>query len=591
MKKRIENPADTPCPPLTRSRAPHCPNASNPDASKQTAKFSQLADFDLQSLLARLIKAPGAQFWTVFLTVFIALNLIFLYFGAHLMFGDHDWKYVKGGVPLDAGLFEGRFTQFIPINLVSYGEILPIINNTLGFFGYALGIALLARYWRLPQGKIPAVLFAMFAACSPYILSFMYFAFLVIPVLGWNAVIIGALLISEKEPRFSAPRTLAAALLYAFALGGYPPVANLFATALAARLLIAATYESATLKTLAKTYGWSVINFLIGALIYKLCLIYLAHAGAINESYYNLQTTPFAEWGAKFILTTQTLVKQFAITLPFIAASYKAAALVVTLSALAALCTAGSRCFSPRLNGQMPCVETAATATQSSRLRAGLLQLLLLIILAYAPLAVFFLSASTVETLFSPRIDFFGLQYFYLAMLALILKSPRSCCKNLGLLAAAAAIWFGALSLFEAEKVWKLGFDNELKLYRRIGKRFEASPNFNPAAQYIIVQDNAAPSLRARYYHTPYAHPSDDLLDISYVPGLNAAVMWNYYADPEYADKPAYVYRFRPDDAARHALQNAKPWPAPESVAVGAYWIMYFLSPTAIPSLQNAYLR
>ena len=143
----------------------------------QTSLQERVLNFDLVNTLQQWCQKADKPFWTAFFTAFIVLNLIFLYHGAQFLFGDHDWRYLKEGITLGAGLFEARFTQFIPINILSRGEIYPIINNLLGFAGFSLGTALLARYWNLPHHKKQYALFALFCAITPYILSFMYFAF------------------------------------------------------------------------------------------------------------------------------------------------------------------------------------------------------------------------------------------------------------------------------------------------------------------------------------------------------------------------------------------------------------------------------
>ena len=609
------------------------------------------------------------------------------------MFGDHDWKYLKHGISLGAGLFEGRFSQFVPVTLLSRGEILPIINNALGFAGFALGVALLARYWRLPHTKTAYVTFALSAALTPYILSFMYFAFLVIPVLGWNMFVIGALLVSEKEERFSLPRTAVAAVLTTLALGGYPPVINLIAVAFSVRLLFAALFEiphpgtvpgtrsqsaapiashaqstaripspataapahisspdaimpgapltlslPLVLKTLCRRYRWTIFNLALGITCYKLCLWALTRTGAVNAAYYNLQTTPFAEWGEKFLLVSKDVWLQFTATLPFIPAAYKTAAGIVVLAGTAA---ALLRIFTPfrrpgasaafpaktsaasALNAPAaasPSVRSAASETLSTSLSAPvrLFVLLLLAAVFYAPLVTLFISTSLAETEFSPRIDFFGLMYLYAAMFALALKNaapvaasaasvsapsaitrPIPCaavfCKNFAILGATAAAAIAVNCLFEAQKVWKLGFDAEMKLYRRAAARFMASPDFSPGNNYIMVQ-GGSPAFRPRFYHTPYSRASDDLLGISYVPGMNPSVMWNYYGVAEYADSTAYVYTFRPDAASAAAIGSARPWPASQSTLVlpaaspaGQNIILLILSPEGLSGLKNTY--
>lgn len=669
----------------------------------------RLRDFDLPQIVTRRLQNADRPFWLAFAVVFLALNLIFLFHGAHFMFGDHDWKYLKHGISLGAGLFEGRFSQFVPVTLLSRGEILPIINNALGFAGFALGVALLARYWRLPHTKTAYVTFALSAAITPYILSFMYFAFLVIPVLGWNMFVIGALLVSEKEERFSLPRTAVAAVLTTLALGGYPPVINLIAVAFSVRLLFAALFEiphpgavpgtrsqsaapiashaqstaripspaaaapahisspdaivpgapfplslPLVLKTLCRRYLWTIFNLALGITCYKLCLWALTRTGAVNAAYYNLQTTPFAEWGEKFLLVSKDVWLQFTATLPFIPAAYKTAAGIVVLAGTAAallriftptsrLTPASSAAFPAKTStasAASPSVRSAASETLSTTFSAPvrLFVLLLLAAVFYAPLVTLFISTSLAETEFSPRIDFFGLMYLYAAMFALSLKNaapvatsaaalnaapnantpapaaaapaasvsapgattrPIPCaavfCKNLAILGAAAAAAIAGNCLFEAQKVWKLGFDAEMKLYRRAAARFMASPDFSPGNNYIMVQ-GGSPAFRPRFYHTPYSRASDDLLGISYVPGMNPSVMWNYYGVAEYADSAAYVYTFRPDAASAAAIGSARPWPASQSTLVlpaaspaGQNIILLILSPEGLSGLKNTY--
>ena len=754
------------------------PTAQTTAPAATTAPTSPtLSAFDLALWLKQRAQKADPLFWLAFTVAFAALNLIFLFHGAHFLFGDHDWKYLKPGLSLDAGLFEGRFAQFLPINILSGGDILPIVNNILGFTGFSLGVALLARYWRLPRQKSAWLLFALFTAVTPYILSFMYFAFLIIPVLGWSAFVLSSLLISEKETRFSPIRSLSAIALATLALGGYPPVINLMAVALAVRLLFAALFEGESARGLWRRYRWTAINLLSAAICCKLCLWGLGKIGAMNTAYYNLQTTPLAEWGNKFLLVSRDLWQQFTVTLPFIDTPYKTAAGLVAACGVASFtrlliapksdytpdqsadhqahpfcyptqpdsshptnqppsatpgacparatapiksdctpsqsadhqtrpsyspsqpdsshltnqppsatpgaCPAGQNISTPpelplaplktfsqqtRLARVCPCpagqnLSTAAapltpsslplnrtdtnhpsnkcgssafapsgqnlsatpplpsaapelsdhqthpapyttrTTTPANRISQTALLLLLFAAILYAPLLTLFISTSLAETEFSPRIDFFGLMYFYAAMFALTLKaaapatpaSPISqALKNLATAAAIAAIAVSANNLFDAQKVWKLGFDAEMKLYRRIAARFMASPDFLPGARYIMVQGGSL-TFRPRFYHTPYEHSSDDLLNTSYVPGMNPAVMWNYYGVTEYGDPKSYVYTLRPTASDAEIIRRAVPWPSPKSAKVInadsslQNWIMLIMTPNGHAAVKNTY--
>lgn len=539
----------------------------------QTSLQERVLNFDLVNTLQQWCQKADKPFWTAFFTAFIVLNLIFLYHGAQFLFGDHDWRYLKEGITLSAGLFEARFTQFIPINILSRGEIYPIINNLLGFAGFSLGTALLARYWNLPHHKKQYALFALFCAITPYILSFMYFAFLIMSVLGWNAFILGALVISEKEQKFSLFLTLASVFLIIMALGGYPPVINLIAVVLSIKLLQSSlnlpqeTKFTAFISAQFNRYKWTFANLLIGLLGYKLCLWGLEQTGAVNTAYYNLQTTPIAEWGNKFILVSKDVFLQFMVTLPFMPATYKALTLALVVLGL--------------------CLIIKKLTNKAAPISQKFIITALTIICLYAPLVTLFISTSLAETEFSPRIDFFGLMYLYAGFLAIILSAPNKekVFKNICTALAVAIIFVSANNLFEAQKVWKLGFDAEMKLYRRAAARFMASPAFSLNQKYIMIQGGIA-SFRPRFYHTPYDIKSDDLLSISYVPGLNSGVMWNYYAPKDFADTTSYVYTLKPDMPTAAQIRQSAGWPHQNSTAISVLpWQQFLLekAPANIP--------
>ena len=524
--------------------------------------YQKICQFDLSAIIRRHYQKTDGVFWCAFFAAFIALNLIFLYHGVQFLFGDHDWRYLKNGIPLGAGLFEGRFAQFLAINILSRGEILPIINNVLGFAGFSLGIALLARYWQLPHNRQSYILFALFAAITPYILAFMYFAFLIIPVLSWNAVIIGALIISEKEKTFSLTKSFAAILLITLALGGYPPVINLIGVALITRWLIATLYEKKDIKKLIKDYRWSIINIIIAGVLYKLILILLSATKQLNPNYYNLQTVPISQWGDHFLLILKDFFLQFSATLPFITAPYKCALIIMTIIGL--------------------------TVIWQSKKR--LLSLLLFFGIFLAGLSTLFLSTSIKETEFSPRIDFFGFMYGITAMYALISHTKIQSLKNLANIVAISSIFISTHALFEAQKVWHLGFINEMLLYKRVLKRFEQSPLFNSYNRYIVVQ-GGSPAFRERYYHDAYQYQSDDLLKVSYVPSMASGVMWNYYAPHDYIDQTSYVYTFTAKDDFKEALRTTDFWPHANSVKVGGYWILLTFNETGLNNLRKRYLE
>lgn len=585
-------------PPKNKQKIKSEPFVSEEEKSTLPSLFERIANFDIELCIKNRLARADKPFWTGFTVLLLSLSLIFLYHGGHFLFGDHDWQYLKNGVQWGAGLFEGRFSQFMAINILSKGEIYPIINNILGFIGFSLGCMLLARYWQIPHNKRDYVLFGLFCGITPYILSFMYFSFLVIPVLSWNAFVIGGLLLSYKEEKFSWKKSLGTITLITLALGGYPAIINLIGVAISIKMLSDSLELGKSqnlpkvIKTLIKRYKWSVINILISLGCYKLCLWGLELSGNLNTSYYNLQTTPLSEWGDKFLLVSKDVVKQLSATLPFITREYKlCTGIMVVLGLMAISCQIWNK--------------------QQKNIGIKCLQVIICIGCFYAPLVTLFISTSIQETEFSPRIDFFGLMYLYAGMYALIQKARDNCrcVKNLSYVIAIMSIIISCNNLFEAQKVWKLGFESEKKLYQRIGPRFMSSPTFSFSKKYIMVQ-GGSPSFRPRFYHEKYRHKSDDLLSISYTPGMNSGVMWNYYAPQDFAETTSYVYQLRPTLQTAQKIKQVPLWPDKRSVIQSApswevkinsekdesiisdtqSWIMIIFSEEARSNIRRSYV-
>ena len=176
-------------------------------------------------------------------------------------------------------------------------------------------------------------------------------------------------------------------------------------------------------------------------------------------------------------------------------------------------------------------------------------------------------------------------------MLTIILKSKSTFLKNISLVLSIITIYFSTINLFEAQKVWHLGYINELNLYKRILKRHETSSNFYLYSNNYIMIQAGSPSFRSKYYKTPYSHKSDDLLSVSYVPGMNSGVMWNYLAQYEYANTTSYVYNFIPDNNFINFITTAKVWPAENSTYVSPSWIATILDEKSLKELQKRYIR
>lgn len=95
--------------------------------------------------------------------VWLILAAVFLTYWSSFFLGNHDFRFMRYGVPLEAGVFEGRFTQFLPSWLLTGGHILPAFNVLLGL-PFCPGSGQAGRMVRT-VGKISRCTAVYFADC------------------------------------------------------------------------------------------------------------------------------------------------------------------------------------------------------------------------------------------------------------------------------------------------------------------------------------------------------------------------------------------------------------------------------------------
>ena len=100
----------------------------------------------MKKLLQKFRLYPDTLDGKAVLISFLIINFAFLFHTLNFMWGNHDVKFIKEELLFSSGLFEGRFTQFIPYRLLTGGQILPLLNNLLGFAFLTAALWLLAKY-------------------------------------------------------------------------------------------------------------------------------------------------------------------------------------------------------------------------------------------------------------------------------------------------------------------------------------------------------------------------------------------------------------------------------------------------------------
>ena len=492
------------------------------------------------------------------LIAYIGINFVFLYHTLNFMWGNHDVQFIKNELLLSSGLFEGRFTQFVPYRLFANGQILPILNNLLGFAFLTLGLWLLAKYWNIPKTLTNYTLFIIFFATEPYTLSWLYFTFITISCLLWVFVAVLGLYLAEyiqKSPR-KLILSVFSILCFYITLGGYPPIINTFFVCLTGRITIAYLFEKQNIKALFNTYKYTLLNILIASVLFKLSL------KLVNpNNVYNLETTPLSDIPSKFIETIKISLNQFTLTLPFMEQGYKVLLLLLVLTAFI-----GSLIKAPTLKNRF---------------------ITFLLISATVWSAAFTTFVSVPHTEYVARIDFYGLALVYAFALALLLKYKLPLIKSLCIIFMLLLIPLNVLNDYRALKIWQQGFDAEFQILEQISERIETHPDFNPSTKYRFYQIGDI-SLRRKYYHEKFDKEEPFLLELPYLAIWQGGHLLEFYSPFNYID---HTSSLSPEDITpdiyNFIIEQAKPWPHPNAILIKDNILLVIYNQSGLDEFRN----
>lgn len=470
---------------------------------------------------------------------FLIINFVFLYNTLNFLWGNHDVEFVKDGLQLTSGLFEGRFTQFIPYVLLTNSEILPILNNILGFFFLTLGLWLLAKYWSIPKSCLNYILFITFFATLPYTLSWLYFTFITISCLLWVLLAVLGLYLASyiEKSQHKIFLTFISTLCFYLPLGGYPPVINTIAVCLLAKICFVYLFENKRLSAIIKTYQYTVYALLIAAVATKLTLKIIE-----PENVYNLEMMSFSEIPQKLISIIKISAIQFILSQPFMEIGFKITTLIMVLTAI------------------IGAILKANTITKK------LITLALIILTILAAATTTFLVIPHTE--YVSRIDFYGIAFVYSFALALLLKFKLPLAQSLALIFMLILIPFNLINDYRAQKIWQQGQTAEFQILDNLMERIESHPNFNPKQKYHFRQLGDI-SMRPHYYKQNFAYNEPFLLALPYLAMWQGARLIEFFSPYDYIDQ---ITPLSPSDITpelhQFMMTTAHPWPDKDSIYV-----------------------
>lgn len=495
-------------------------------------------------VLAKLKTIPAA-YLKVFWGAFALINLAFLFHTVNFMFGDHDWNYVRTANYWSEGAFEGRPLHFVLQSLFFGGEVLPVLNNLLSFAAMSLSGILLAKYWQIPFSALNYTLFTVFVAVLPYTLVWLFYAKdtlinLSLPLIAVCGLLAADYAESKQKPLYH----LLAIVLFYFAFSSYVAVINFLGVCFLGKMMLDYAGGAESICIITKKKLLSAADMLAALVLFKLTLVLMS-----VDTEYNTQTITLSYLPEKFIETIKVMLTQFTTPLPFMEYKYKLLLLALTLFGAGAVLVKGGK------NKLFP------------------LLLLMFGILFSSKLAFFIadergqILAEMENFAFVPRLDFYGLAYIYALGLGGILSlSANKWCKA-GIILAFIVAFMSLVRDVYAQKVWKLGFDAEMKTHERIVSRLEERADFDPSRPYRLLQIGSL-SLRPNFYLKPENEEiSLDLLSTSFTPQFMSRIVYNFYYPRDIFYNNAVVEELSPK-GRDWLLNQAKPFPHKESIFI-----------------------
>ena len=489
---------------------------------------------------------------------FIIVNLAFLYHTFNFMWGNHDVKFIKERLYIDSGLFEGRFTQFIPHTFLTEGQILPIINNLIGFLFLTLGLWLLAKYWNIPKTRLNYILFITFFSTQPYTLSWLYFTFITISCLLWVFIGILGLYISATIYNSSNKfiLLLLATICFYLTFGGYPPIINTYAVCILGKIIISHLYEKKSIIDIFKIHKYTIFALIIAVILYKITLLYLT-----PNNVYNLELSQLKDLPQKFLSTIKISFSQFFISQPFMGKGYKILLFTMSLCAI------------------------VTTIAQIKAIKQKFLIAVLIIGIIWSTSLTTFLVVPHTE--YVSRIDFYGYAFLYVFFLGLLLHSKYKLSHSLALIFMIILIPLNILNDYHALKIWKQGFDSEMQILDRVVERIEEHPNFNPNKKYRLYQIGDI-SLRPNYYNHKYDINDVFMLTLPYIANWQGTNLLEFYSPYNYINKDVTIFPSDiTPDVYEFFMHQAQPWPHKNSIFIKNDFIIITYHPQTLQEFKD----
>ncbi len=479
---------------------------------------------------------------SLFLSIFMALNIVFLPYIFSFFIGNHDWDWIKGVnqvLSLTTGMFEARFSKFILNVALFSGHVFPVLNTVVSFLFLAIGALLLINYL-LIRTSTAKLLIGLICVLQPFILGWLYFPINTLGNFSAIVFVLGGLILSEKKTIYSS---IIAILLFILALGVYPSVIEM--------ILIVFSIKHIINKKRNDIFVKSFITIVIALVLFKVLLIVLGNYKLIMTDYYNLKTTSIMYILQNLPQYLKLFFNQLYYSIPFIPRSLKFISLIVITLAI-------------------------LTTTKNKK------DIFLWLIALGSTILSAVLTPNINEVAFQPRVNFYGLGYLYVGAFAIVLQNHRQSIKNIGFVLSIIYLVLCINQNLYAQKVWELGRTSETNLIIRMADRIEHDAKTLPLVP--ILADEI--SLRPRYYKEKYDKESPYLLERSFIVRHIPSGMFNFYAQNELFYSISLISTMT-DELYNYLKTTTSVWPQNKSIYIDNNYAVIISTEKGLTAIKN----
>ncbi len=439
-----------------------------------------------------------AVYKKTFWTVFIVLNIVFLYHNVHFIWGNHDWDYVINGMWGSVSWWNGRFTNYLPNQLLG-GRFLPILTVSFALFGYSFTGILLAYYWNIQKTFFNYLVLSLVLVLNPLVMYWVWFAIDMISHLWLPSILILALIISEKKSLYSF---IFAWVLFIFGLGIYAPGAATIATVFLSKVILVYSFEQQSFKFLCHKFKRTFYCIILSLISFKIIINILKILELFASDSYNNQMNILGGSIDNFLMIIKASFLYLFRIVPF----YDQNIIIILISLSIFSLIVAYLYIKKQNNFKIPQLFFIA---------------FLLCLLPLASNTTMFIYG---KLFYASRIYFYGNIFLWAFFITLLLKTKFICAKNILILFLIFLLPMNVYRIVEAQKLWKIEFDSQNGIMERIVKKLQDSEYYKQNQPYsVVVFGGYSPKVLSFY------KDHINTMDSSF---LSFASFWPYGLDP-----------------------------------------------------------